>query len=387
MSATTFEPELIADEPVGRTKNESYFQLVWRRFRKSKPAVIGGLIVLLLAVLALFVDFFAPYPLNQTDATESFIPPTKIHFIDAEGNFHWRPFVYKRGPQLDPNTGAMMLDPITFTPIMAEDTSQRYPIRFFVQSWEYKLLGLIPTRLHLFGVDDAARIHLLGTDKLGADLWTKVCEAGRISLSMSLFGTIISVVIGAIVGVFSGYYGGWIDNATQRFVEFITAFPQLALWLSLAAIVPRTWDSFRIFMIMSFIFALLSWTTLAREVRGKVLALRQTDFVLAAKESGASDWRIMFVHLLPNTISHIIVVLTLSIPGIILAEAFLSYLGIGIQRPLVSWGLLMQDAQNLATLGERPWIMSPAIFITLAVLGFNLLGDGLRDAADPYSIV
>ena len=211
--------------------------------------------------------------------------------------------------------------------------------------------------------------------------------AGRISLTMSVFGAIISVFIGAVVGVYSGYRGGWFDNVTQRFVEFITAFPQLALWLSLAAIIPRTWDSFRVFIIMAFIFALLSWTTLAREVRGKVLSLRETDFVLAAKEMGASDRRIVFLHLLPNTLSHIIVVLTLTIPGIILAEAFLSFLGIGIQRPLISWGLLMQDAQNLRTLGQTPWIMAPAVFIIAAVLGFNLLGDGLRDAADPYSIL
>ena len=228
---------------------------------------------------------------------------------------------------------------------------------------------------------------MLGTDQFGSDLWSKSCEAGRISLSMSLFGTLISVVIGSLVGVFSGYYGGWIDNLTQRFVEFITAFPQLALWLSLVAIVPRTWDPFRIFLIISVIFALLSWTTLAREVRSKVLALRQTDFVLAAKEMGASDWRIMFVHLLPNCLSHIIVVLTLTIPGIILAEAFLSFLGLGIQRPYISWGLLMQDAQKLDTLSVRQWIISPAAFIIMSVLGFNLLGDGLRDAADPYSIV
>ena len=200
-------------------------------------------------------------------------------------------------------------------------------------------------------------------------------------------GTFISVIIGAIVGVVSGYYGGWVDNLIQRFVEFITAFPQLALWLALVAIVPRTWDSFRIFLIISVIFALLSWTTLAREVRSKILSLKQTDFVLAAKESGASDARIMFLHLLPNTLSHIIVVLTLTIPGIILAEAFLSFLGLGIQRPLISWGLLMQAAQNLDTLSVRQWIISPAAFIILAVLGFNLLGDGLRDAADPYSNV
>ncbi|MBX3051616.1 MAG: ABC transporter permease [Caldilineaceae bacterium] len=357
--------------------SESYFQLVWRRFRRSKPAIIGGLIVLLLGVLAIFAEFFAPYPLNYTNARDAFIPPSRIRLIDYQGNLHLRPFVYPL---------VVTVDPKTFVPDWTEDYDKIYPIRFFVRGWEYKLLGLIPMDLHLFGVEEGGNLYLLGTDKLGADLWSKAGEAGRISLSMSIFGTLVSVIIGAAVGVVSGYYGGWFDNITQRFVEFLSAFPQLALWLSLAAIVPRTWDSFRIFLIMAFIFALLSWTTLAREVRGKILSLRETDFVLAAKEMGASDARIMFLHLLPNTFSHIIVVLTLTIPGIILAEAFLSFLGIGIQRPLISWGLLMQDAQNLRTLGETPWIMTPALYIIAAVLGFNLLGDGLRDAADPYAI-
>ena len=357
--------------------SETYFQLVWRRFRRSKPAIIGGVLVMFLGVLAIFADFFAPYPLDYTNARDAFIPPSKVRLVDDAGTFHWRPFVYR----LD-----VAIDPQTFVPTWEEDTSQMYPIRFFAKGWEYKFLGFIPMDIHLFNVDEGGNIFLLGTDKLGADLWSKACEAGRISLTLSVFGTIISVLIGSAVGVISGYYGGWFDNIVQRFVEFISAFPQLALWLALAAIVPRTWDSFRIFLIMAFIFALLSWTTLAREVRGKVLSLRETDFVLAAKEMGASDMRIMFLHLLPNSLSHIIVILTLTIPGIILAEAFLSFLGIGIQRPLISWGLLMQDAQNLRTLGETPWIMTPAIFIIAAVLGFNLLGDGLRDAADPYAL-
>jgi len=379
MAEAILDPILVANPTVARVeRNESYFQLVWRRFQKSKPAIIGGLLVLMLAFLSIFAEFFAPYPLDTFNSQNSFIPPSKIHFWDPEGNFHWRPFTYNQVVELEAKT---------FVPIWTDDESKPYPIRLFVKSWEYKLFGLIPTDRHLFGVDEGGSFYLLGTDQYGSDLWSRACEAGRISLSMSLFGTLISVVIGTFVGIFSGYYGGWIDNITQRFVEFITAFPQLALWLALVALVPRTWDSFRVFLIIAFIFAVLSWTTLAREVRSKVLALRQTDFVLAAKEMGASDSRIMFIHLLPNTLSHIIVVLTLTIPGIILAEAFLSFLGLGIQRPLISWGLLMQDAQNLRTLGETPWIMTPALFIIISVLGFNLLGDGLRDAADPYSIV
>jgi peptide/nickel transport system permease protein len=202
---------------------------------------------------------------------------------------------------------------------------------------------------------------------------------------MSLFGALISVAVGSVVGVASGYFGGKTDMVIQRFVEFVNAFPQLPLWMALAALVPKTADSFTVFVIMSFIFALLSWTTLAREVRGKVLAMRSTDFVLAAKEMGASDSRIIFRHLYPNTLSHVIVILTLSIPGVILAESFLSFLGIGIQEPLTSWGLLMRNAQNLQTLSQQTWILSPVLFIVAAVLGFNFMGDGLRDAADPYA--
>lgn len=361
-----------------RAGNESYYQLVWQRFRRSKAAIFGGLLVLVLIILAIFAEFFSPVDPTKSDLQNSFIPPTRIRFVDAEGTFHLRPFVYNQ---------EVTIDMTTFEPIWEEDTSTRYPIRFFVRSWEWNILGVIPTTYHLFGTDEGGRIHLLGTEKQGRDLWGRACQAGRISLSLSLFATIISVAVGAVVGVVSGYYGGWIDNAIQRFVEFVSSFPQLPLWLSLAAIIPRTWDSFRIFVIMSIIFSLLSWTLLAREVRGKVMAFRGTDFILAAKEMGASDRRIIFVHLFPNTISHIIVVLTLTIPQIILAEAFLSFLGIGIQEPLVSWGFLMKDAQNLQTLGTNPWIMTPVIFIIAAVLGFNFLGDGLRDAADPYAIV
>ncbi|HMN29968.1 MAG TPA: ABC transporter permease subunit, partial [Caldilineaceae bacterium] len=261
-------------------QSQGYFQLVWGRFCKSKPALLGGLIVIMLSTLALFAEFFAPYPLTMTNAQNAFIPPTRLHFFDETGAFHWRPFVY---PAL------VTIDPKTFVPTWTEDTDHPIPVRFFVKGWEYKLFWLIPADVHLFGVVKGADIFLLGTDKLGAYLWSKSVEAGRISLTMSVFGTVISVMIGAIVGVYSGFYGGWFDTITQRFVEFITAFPQLALWLALAAIVPRTWDSFRIFIIMSLIFALLSWTVLAREVRGKILALRQTDFVLAAKEMGASN--------------------------------------------------------------------------------------------------
>ena len=356
--------------------HESYGELVWRKFRKSKIAIAGGLIVIGLFILAIFAEFFSPYDPVKLNMTEAYTPPTQLHFVDSSGAFHFMPFVYKREQVLNAD----------MTSTWADDTSVRYPVVFFAKGWSYKLFGLIPTNVHLFGVAGDAKLFLLGTDRFGRDIFGRASVAGRISLTMALFGTLISVVVGAVVGVFSGYYGGAVDNWTQRFVEFVQSFPQLPLWMALAAVIPITWDQFAVFVTMSFIFALLSWTLLAREVRGKVLALRETDFVLAAQEMGASDARIMFQHLLPNTFSHIIVVLTLTIPTIILAESFLSFLGIGIQEPLVSWGTMMRDAQTIQTLGFNPWIASSVFFIIAAVLGFNFLGDGLRDAADPYSM-
>lgn len=356
--------------------HESYYQLVWRRFRRSPVSIVGALMVLVLVLLAIFADFFSPTPISGINLNSALIPPQKVHFIDDNGHFHLRPFVYNY---------IYTIDPLTFKVNWVEDKSKTYEIKFFVHGSEYKLLGLIRSDLHLYGVDKGGTIYLLGTDKLGRDLWGKACEAGRISLSMSLFGTIISVVVGAVLGIASGYYGGWVDNVLQRFTEFVAAFPSLPLWMALAAIVPKTADSFTIFVIMSCIFALLSWTTLAREVRGKVLSLRETDFILAAREMGASDARIIFRHLFPNTLSHVIVILTLTVPNIILVESFLSFLGIGISEPLVSWGLMMRNTQDIQTLGQNVWILSPIAFIVVAVLGFNFLGDGLRDAADPYA--
>jgi len=216
----------------GEEQHESYFQLVWQRFRKSKPAIIGGLMVLMLAILAIFSDFFSPTDPLKLNMAGSFTPPQRLHFIDADGRFHLRPFTYLQ---------VIELDPVTFVPMWSEDTSQRYHLKFFVQSWEWKVLGLTPTRYHLFGIEEGGTVYLLGTDKFGRDLWSRACRAGRISLAMSLFGTFISVAAGSVLGVVSGYYGGAIDTLLQRFVEFVNSFPQLPMWMALSAVIPPTW--------------------------------------------------------------------------------------------------------------------------------------------------
>jgi len=354
---------------------EGYYALVWQRFRRSRVAVVGSIMTVTLVVLALFADFFAIVPPDQLDMTRSFEPPQSIHFFDADGRFHLRPFTYRQ---------VCTFVPETYEPVWREDTSKRYPLYFLVRSWEYSFFG-IPCRWHLAGVTEGGTISPLGTDKFGRDLWGRACRAGRISLAIALFATLLSVAAGSFFGIVSGYFGGWTDMVLQRIVELLRCFPQLALWMALAAIIPRNWDSLATFLLMAIIFALLGWTMMAREVRGKALALRESDFILAAEEMGASHMHIIFRHLYPNVVSHVIVVTTLTIPEIVLAESLLSFLGIGIQPPLVSWGILMHDAQNIETLGSHPWIMAPVAFILVAVLGFNFLGDGLRDAADPYS--
>jgi peptide/nickel transport system permease protein len=359
-------------------RHESYLVLVWRKFRKSKIAIVGGLLSIMLIMMAVFADFLAPTDPTAVTMQFAYSPPQQLYLFDSTGQFNLRPFTY---------TKRSVVDPATFLPKWELDTARPYPIRLFVQGYEYKLLGLFPSRLHLYGVEEGGTFFLLGTDKFGRDLWGRICMAGRISIALALFGTCITITLGSVVGMISGYYGGWVDNLLQRFVEFVQSFPQLPLLMALSAVIPITWDQRLVFVSMAAILSLLTWPRLARELRGKVLALRETDFVMAAREMGASNRRIIFRHLFPNSLSHVIVMLTLTIPQIILTESFLSFLGIGVQEPLVSWGNLMRDAQSIQTLGSNPWLMAPAAFILLAVLGFNFLGDGLRDAVDPYTIV
>jgi peptide/nickel transport system permease protein len=330
--------------------------------------------VIILVALAVFSDFFSPRDPLELNMRFAYRPPQRLHFIH-EGTFSLRPFTYPLVAEYSFETGAN-----TWT----EDTSQQYFVRFFVRGYEYSFLG-IRSSLHLYGTNEGEHFFALGSDKMGRDMWARMCLGARISLTMAVLGTAISIIVGAWLGIMSGYFGGFIDLLMQRFTEFMQSFPQLPLWMALAAIIPRGWSQMTIFIMMSLIFALLSWPVLSRELRGKVMSMANSDMILAAKEMGASHTRIIFYHLFPNNFSHIVVVMSLTIPNILLAESFLSYLGIGIQEPLVSWGLLMRDAQTIETLGSHPWIMFPVLFIVISVLGFNFFGDGLRDGADPYT--
>jgi peptide/nickel transport system permease protein len=358
----------------GHITAESYWHLVWRKFRRNKPGLAGSVMVIILITLAVFSDFFSPTNPMALNMSYTFRPPQRVYFIH-KGTFSLRPFTYGLTGEYSFETGHMNWE---------NDISQRFFIRFFVRGYEYRFLG-IRSNLHLYGVGEGEYFFAFGSDKMGRDMWARMCLGARISLTMAILGTLISIILGSWLGIMSGYFGGGGDMLIQRFTEFMQAFPQLPLWMALAAIIPRGWSQMSIFIMMALIFALLSWPVLARELRGKVISMTNSDMILAAKEMGASHQRIIFYHLFPNNFSHIIVVMSLTIPNILLAESFLSYLGIGVQEPYVSWGLLMRDAQTIETLSTHPWIMFPVLFIVISVLGFNFFGDGLRDGADPYT--
>jgi len=359
-----------------KEESRSQLQLMWRKFRRNRLAWLGTFVVGLFIITTVFAPFFSPYNYKDQNLRTTFIPPQPIHFVDEEGDFHFLPFTYKLKKGMDPNTYEL---------IYKEDKSQRFGIKLFVHSWEYELFGLFKTDLHLFGVEEGGTAFILGTDSQGRDLLSRIIQGGRISLAVAIIGALASAIFGSLIGGISGYYAGVLDTVLQRTVELVQSFPKLAMWMALSAAVPPQWPPTFVLYAIVAIFALLYWPMLAREVRGKVLSYREEEFVMAAKGIGAHDLRIIVRHILPQAISHIIVVLTVTIPQFVLAESMLSFLGLGIQPPMVSWGVLLQNAQNLQTLGQHPWIMIPGLFIIVSVLGFNFLGDGLRDAADPFS--
>lgn len=359
-----------------RAKGTTTFQLTVRRFNRSTLAKVGGVVVLFLLIITVFAPFFAPYDYNRTRLGMVYVPPQRVHFVDAEGRFHLRPFTYALTPDMDP---------ATWRRVYTEDTSERYPIYFFARGWEYTLFGFIRSDIHLFGTAEGGSVFLLGTDKLGRDLLSRIIFGGRISMYVAFFGALMSAFLGAVVGAMSGYFGGAFDTVTQRIIELLLSFPTLPLFMALSVAIPVEWPPFGVFLGIIGIFSLLSWPVLAREVRGKVMSYREEEFVTAAHALGASHLYIVFRHILPNVMSHVIVILTITIPELVLAEGVLSFLGLGIQPPMVSWGVLLSDATTLETLGRNPWIMIPGLAILVTVLAFNFLGDGLRDAVDTTS--
>jgi peptide/nickel transport system permease protein len=352
----------------------SQWQLMWWRFRKHKLALAGGILLVCFYVFGAFANFLAPYEVNERSNFE-YAPPQRLRFFD-QGRFYLCPFVY----------GILMeRDPETLRKMYEEDRSQKYQVRFLVHGYEYELWGLFPMDLHLFGIEEGGFIYLFGTDKLGRDAFSRNIHASITSLTVGLLGVCFSFVLGCILGGISGYYGGTVDVIVQRIIEFIRSIPTIPLWMALSAALPPHWPSLRVYFGVTVILSLVGWCSLARVVRGKLLQLKEEDFVIAARLAGTGDGRIIARHLLPSFLSYLIVSLTLSIPSMILGETSLSFLGLGLRPPVVSWGVLLQEAQNVRTLAIAPWLLIPGIFVVVAVLSLNFLGDGLRDAADPYA--
>jgi len=369
------EELLTAGKDEERISIASNWTLVWWRFRKNKLAVVSTVILLFLMLIVLIPEFFATVDPEQTDARLAFIPVQGIHWLDNGQLKPWVPGV------------AGKRDPVTLKMIWTTDETQKIYVRFFAPGFSYKLLGLIETDRHLVGAVDAEQadlVYLLGTDRLGRDQWSRLAYATRISMTIGMVSVILSVVLGLLLGGISGYFGGWPDLIIQRLIELLQSLPTIPIWLALTAALPRTWSPEKVFFAITIILALRGWTTLAREVRGRFLSLREEDFVLAAELSGASQARIILVHMIPTFTSHIIATSTLAIPVMIVTETSLSFLGLGMRPPAISWGVLLQEAQNIQTLALAPWLLIPGLVVIIAVLIFNLVGDGLRDAADPY---
>jgi peptide/nickel transport system permease protein len=354
----------------------SQWQLMWWRFRKHKAAVISTVIVMLLYAVGLFCEFLAPYDPFTYNVKYTYAPPQRLQFVDA-GRFSLRPFVYRLVGERDSYTLEM---------VYKIDPRVKYPIYLLVRGEPYKLWGLFPSDVHLFGIKDPeGSMYLFGSDRKGRDVLSRTLYGARISLSIGLVGVVLSLVLGILIGGISGYYGGFVDDVIQRIIEFLRSIPSVPLWMALAAAMPSNWSVIRIYFGITVILSLISWTWLARVVRGRFLSLREEDFVMAAQLSGSGELRIISRHMVPSFLSHIIASISLSIPNMILSETSLSFLGLGLRPPIISWGVLLQEAQNIQAVVLAPWLFVPGIFVVVAVLAFNFTGDGLRDAADPYS--
>ena len=369
---------LKAGKPV-QTAVAGPWQLMWAKFSRNKVALVAGVIILMLFLVGIFAEFLAPALPETARPQFTNAPPQELRLFttDAEGNRHF---------QLHVTGYTMTVDQASLRRSYAIDDSQVVPVGFFVRGAPYKLWGQFPSDIHLIGpLNPNDTMYLMGTDKLGRDLFSRLIHGTRISMSIGLIGVTISLLLGVVLGSISGFYGGWVDLVVQRVIEVISSMPTIPLWLGLAAAIPLTWSPLTVYFVITLIVSLFGWTGLAREVRGRFFALRSEDFVTAARLDGSSERRLIFRHILPSLTSHILAVVTLALPTMIVAETALSFLGIGLKAPVVSWGVLLQDAQNVRTIANAPWLLIwPSAAVVLTVLAYNFLGDGLRDAADPY---
>ena len=349
------------------------WKLVWWRFRRHRLALASGAILLLVSVVAAIPGFFATQDPNEAISTELFVPIQAVHLFDSG---RLRPYVYGVRGERNPKTLRMewRIDP-----------SQKIRLRFFGRGYPYSVLGLFQWDRHLLLPEEqSVRVHLLGTDRLGRDQWSRLVYGTQVSLSIGLVAVFLSIFLGILLGGVSGYFGGWVDLVIQRAIEVLQSLPPIPIWMALTAALPRTWSVERVYFAITVILSLIGWTTLAREVRGRFLSLREEDFVVAARLAGCKRRRIIFRHILPTMASHIIAASTLAIPVMIINETFLSFLGLGLRPPAISWGVLLQEAQNLQSIVLAPWLLLPGLAVIITVLCLNVLGDGLRDAADPY---